>query len=71
MVPPLTIVSCSLREIGNTDPKDLERDSSGTRAYASFLTELAERIPAVALNHMMVLLPLLDEDVCTSATYHL
>ena len=51
------------REIGNTDPKDLERDSSGTRAYASFLTELAERIPAVALNHMMVLLPLLDEDV--------
>ena len=53
----------SNREIGNTDAKDLERDSSGTRAYASFLTELAERIPSVALNHMMVLLPLLDEDV--------
>ena len=51
------------REIGNTDQKDLERDSSGTRAYASFLTDLAERIPSIALNHMMVLLPLLDEDV--------
>ncbi len=45
------------------DPKDLERDSSGTRAYAAFLMELAERIPSATLNNMSVLLPLLDDDV--------
>ena len=45
------------------DARDLTRDSSGTRAYSSFLVELAERIPEVMLPSISVLLGLLDGEV--------
>lgn len=45
------------------DMKDLARDTSGTRAYATFLVELAERIPAIMLPSISVLLGLLDGEV--------
>ncbi len=45
------------------DPRDLARDTSGTRAYAAFLVELAEKIPAVMMPHISVLLALLDGEV--------
>ena len=51
------------REIGKTDSKDLARDTSGTRGYAAFLVDLGERIPGLLLPNMVVLLPLLDEEV--------
>jgi len=51
------------REIGRMDTKDLSRDSSGTRAYASFLLELARCVPAVMLPSISVLLVLLDGEV--------
>jgi len=51
------------REIGRIDTKDLSRDSSGTRAYAAFLLELARCVPAVMLPSISVLLVLLDGEV--------
>ena len=51
------------REIGRMDGKDLARDSSGTRAYAGFLVELAERIPMLMLPTISVLISHLDEEV--------
>ena len=47
------------------DPGDLARDNSGTRAYAAFLVEIAEKIPAVMLPSISVLLCHLDAEVCT------
>jgi len=54
---------CNFREIGRMDPKELSRDSSGTRAYAAFLVELARCVPAVMLPSISVLLVLLDGEV--------
>lgn len=51
------------REIGRMDTKELSRDSSGTRAYAAFLLELARYVPAVMLTSISVLLVLLDGEV--------
>jgi len=45
------------------DTKDLSRDSSGTRAYAAFLMELARCVPDVMLPTISVLLVLLDGEV--------
>ncbi|XP_062428605.1 condensin complex subunit 1 [Rhea pennata] len=49
-----------LREIGQKCPQDLARDASGIKGYAVFITELAEKIPAVVLSNMSVLLRHLD-----------
>jgi condensin complex subunit 1 len=38
------------------DPKDIARDSSGTRCVASFLVEVAEKIPLVMLPSISVLM---------------
>ncbi|XP_064610959.1 condensin complex subunit 1-like [Liolophura sinensis] len=51
-----TVVAEIMREIGRMDPKDLVRDTSGTRSYASFLVEIAERVPAVVLTSISVIL---------------
>ncbi|XP_071944380.1 condensin complex subunit 1-like [Antedon mediterranea] len=59
------IVSEIFREIGSMDPKDLARDNSGTRSCAAFLVELAERIPAIMLPSMSVLLCHLDGESYT------
>jgi len=55
------VVCC--REIGRMDTKELSRDSSGTRAYAAFLLELARCVPSVMLPSISVLLVLLDGEV--------
>ncbi|XP_077998535.1 condensin complex subunit 1-like [Glandiceps talaboti] len=60
-----SVVSEIMREIGRMDPKDLARDNSGTKAYAAFLVELSERIPAAMLPNISVLLCHLDEESYT------
>ncbi|KAJ7379614.1 meiotic chromosome condensation [Desmophyllum pertusum] len=50
------IVSEVIREIGRMDPRDLTRDTSGTRAYADFLVELAGRVPTQIIPNISVLL---------------
>ncbi|XP_048359321.1 LOW QUALITY PROTEIN: condensin complex subunit 1 [Sphaerodactylus townsendi] len=55
-----SIVGELLREIGQKCPQELARDTSATKGYASFLTELAEQVPAVVLANMSVLLHHLD-----------
>ena len=42
------------REIGRMDPRDLARDTSGTRAYADFLVELAGRERALEPQCMWI-----------------
>ncbi|XP_075620123.1 condensin complex subunit 1 isoform X2 [Balearica regulorum gibbericeps] len=49
-----------VREIGQKCPQDLVRDASGIKGYATFITELAEQIPALVLSNMSVLLHHLD-----------
>ncbi|NXK45887.1 CND1 protein, partial [Chauna torquata] len=49
-----------LREIGQKSPQDLARDASGVKGYATFITELAEQIPALVLSNISVLLRHLD-----------
>lgn len=51
------------REIGRMDPRDLSRDTSGTRAYADFLVELAGRVPSQIIPNISVLLCHLDGEV--------
>ncbi|XP_075367440.1 condensin complex subunit 1 isoform X3 [Mycteria americana] len=55
-----TLVGELLREIGQKCPQDLARDASGIKGYATFITELAEQIPALVLSNMSVLLHHLD-----------
>lgn len=45
------------------DPRDLARDTSGTRAYADFLVELAGRVPIQIIPNISVLLCHLDGEV--------
>ena len=58
----------SYREIGRIDPQDFARDTSGTRSYALFLVELAEKVPAVMLASISVLVCHLDEEVWGSCS---
>ena len=51
------------REIGRMDPRDLARDTSGTRAYADFLVELAGWVPSQIIPNISVLLCHLDGEV--------
>ncbi|PKU37099.1 condensin complex subunit 1 [Limosa lapponica baueri] len=55
-----SLVGELLREIGHKCPQDLARDASGIKGYATFITELAERIPALVLSNISVLLRHLD-----------
>ena len=45
------------------DPRDLARDTSGTRAYADFLVELAGRVPMQIIPNISVLLCHLNGEV--------
>ncbi|XP_022111340.1 condensin complex subunit 1-like isoform X2 [Acanthaster planci] len=60
-----SIVSEIMREIGSLDPRDLARDNSGTRSYAAFLVELAEKIPGLMLPSISLLLCHLDGESYT------
>lgn len=51
------------REIGQKCTQDLAREASGVKGYATFISELAEQIPALVLSNMSVLLPHLDGEV--------
>ncbi|NXG62680.1 CND1 protein, partial [Hemiprocne comata] len=55
-----SLVGEVLREIGQKCPQDVARDASGIKGYATFITELAEQIPALVLSNMSVLLRHLD-----------
>ncbi|NXQ23847.1 CND1 protein, partial [Alaudala cheleensis] len=55
-----SLVGELLREIGQKCPQDLAREGSGVKGYATFISELAEQIPALVLSNMSVLLPHLD-----------
>ena len=46
------------------DPRDLARDSSGTKAYADFLVELASRVPTLIVPSISLLMCHLDGEVC-------
>lgn len=45
------------------DQQDLARDNSGTRGYATFISELSELIPDTILPSMSLLLTHLDGEV--------
>ena len=45
------------------DPRDLARDTSGTRAYSDFLIELAGRVPSQIIPNISVLLCHLNGEV--------
>ena len=51
------------REIGSLDPQDMSRDTSGTRALATFVAEIGERLPDIVLSIISSLLPHLDGEV--------
>ncbi|NXT72031.1 CND1 protein, partial [Chaetops frenatus] len=55
-----SLVGELLREIGQKCPQDLAREASGVKGYATFISELAEQIPALVLSNMSVLLPHVD-----------
>ncbi|KAL4700428.1 hypothetical protein H8959_014432 [Pygathrix nigripes] len=55
-----SIVGEIVREIGQKCPQELSRDPSGTKGFAAFLTELAERVPAILMSSMCILLDHLD-----------
>lgn len=55
-----SIVGEIVREIGQKCPQELSRDTAGAKGFAAFLTELAERIPAVLMSSMCILLDHLD-----------
>ncbi|KAH0517560.1 Condensin complex subunit 1 [Microtus ochrogaster] len=57
-----SIVGEIVREIGQKCPQELSRDTAGTKSFAAFLTELAERIPAVLMSSMCILLDHLGEE---------
>ncbi|XP_042644212.1 condensin complex subunit 1 isoform X2 [Tyto alba] len=55
-----SLVGELLREIGQKAQQDLARDTSGVKGYATFITELAEQIPALVLSHISIILCHLD-----------
>ncbi|XP_069346603.1 condensin complex subunit 1 [Eulemur rufifrons] len=55
-----SIVGEIVREIGQKCPQELSRDPSGAKGFAAFLTELAERVPAILMSSMCILLDHLD-----------
>ena len=52
------------REIGRKDPRDLALDSGGTKMLASFLVEVAQRVPEAVYPSISCLLPHLGYEVC-------
>ncbi|NXU03493.1 CND1 protein, partial [Buphagus erythrorhynchus] len=60
-----SLVGELLREIGQKCLQDLAREASGVKGYATFISELAEQIPALVLSNMSVLLPHLDGESYT------
>lgn len=59
----MAVFSSLHREIGQKCPQELSRDTSGAKGFATFLTELAERVPAILMSSMCILLDHLDGEV--------
>jgi len=51
-----------VREIGRVDPRDLARDTSSSRNYSSFLSDLAEKVPAAFIPCVSLLSVHLEEE---------
>ena len=51
-----------VQEIGRIDPQDLVQDTSSSRNYAAFLSELAEKIPSVFIPCISLLSVHLEEE---------
>lgn len=63
-VAPLCLLIFCYRELANRDPVDLSMDTSGTRCFCGFITELAQREAAGMLPVMESLLVHLGGEVC-------
>lgn len=59
----ISVFSPLYREIGQKCAQELSRDTAGAKGFAVFLAELAERIPAVLMSSMCILLDHLDGEV--------
>ncbi|KAM4819823.1 condensin complex subunit 1 [Thomomys bottae] len=57
-----SIVGEIVREIGQKCPQEMSRDPSGAKGFATFLTELAERVPAVLMGSVCILMDHLDRE---------
>jgi hypothetical protein len=55
------------REIGALDGKLVKQDSTGTRNIATFMTELATKLPRHMLAHITLMLPHLEQEVCCTS----
>ena len=53
------------REIGEKDPQDLTIDSSGTKNYSLFITEVSQALPKQVKPSVTTLLPHLNGEVNT------
>ena len=57
------ISSICCREVGEKDPQDLAIDSSGTKSYAAFISELASVLPSQSRAGVTYLIPHLNGEV--------
>ncbi|XP_071502768.1 condensin complex subunit 1-like [Diadema antillarum] len=60
-----SVVSEIMRELGSMDPNDLARDNSGTRSYAAYLVEMAQKVPDLMLPCISLILCHLDGESYT------
>ncbi|KAG8543015.1 hypothetical protein GDO81_025593 [Engystomops pustulosus] len=51
-----------MRKIGQKSCQDLSRESSAVKTLCSFITQLSEKIPAIMMPHISVLLDYLDSE---------
>lgn len=58
-----SVVAEIMREVGRKDPKDLVRDNTGTKSFATFLVELSEKVPGVMMSNISVVLCHLEGEV--------
>lgn len=64
-----SVVAEIMREVGRKDPKDLVRDNTGTKSFATFLVELSEKVPGVMMSNISVVLCHLEGEVSKGVVY--
>lgn len=64
------LVSNVLCDVGKLDPKDLSHDSAASKGVGTFLTEVATKLPQIALSSVSVVLNLLEGDVSLVACHY-
>ncbi len=57
------------REIGEKDSQDLSLDTSGTKSYASFVSEVARLLPSQIKSCVTLLFPHLNGEVLYVSCY--